>query len=228
MPAPELEAVLHAELADPGWSREEIQSELRGACGADSSDAPPGPTDPAEDPLLMRHIEILPEMLIVTAFDTVPTPQTFANAALPMKTIRVRTPEWIARCWRSAIRALRRERPMLPVWACVTLLIRDAVEAWEAEDTASRPRGRAILERDGYLCQAPGCTRRRDLQVHHITFRSRGGSDCADNRITLCFVHHQILLHETGALAVRGRAPDGLNWTLGRATLKGERYVTRG
>ncbi len=245
MPDAGLEARLRSELTDRGWTREEIASELREAgvperrgAGASEVSGPrdaeasdpsnPATRDPAEDPSLMRRIELLLDMLIVTAFDTTPSLQTFAGAEMPAKTIRVRAPEWIAGRWRSAIRAIRRERPALPVWACVTLLIRDAVESWEREDEESRTRGRRILDRDGWLCRAPGCTRRRDLQVHHITFRSRGGNNAPDNRITLCFVHHQILLHETGALAVRGKAPHGLTWTLGRRTLRGERYVARG
>jgi 5-methylcytosine-specific restriction endonuclease McrA len=48
-----------------------------------------------------------------------------------------------------------------------------------------------ILRRDGWRCQL--CGRRKDLQVHHIEFRSRLGSDCEGNLITLCAQCHQMM-----------------------------------
>jgi len=72
----------------------------------------------------------------------------------------------------------------------------------------------ADFERDGYRCTIPGCTARRNLQSHHIRFRSACGPDVAWNRTTLCAYHHHRGLH-AGSLAIRGRAPDGLVYTLG-------------
>jgi len=71
-----------------------------------------------------------------------------------------------------------------------------------------------VVERDGYACAVPGCTSRRNLHDHHIRFRSAGGSDAPENRITLCAFHHQRCLHP-GWLRVRGSAPDGLVFELG-------------
>lgn len=49
----------------------------------------------------------------------------------------------------------------------------------------------AILERDSYRCQS--CGLRKELDVHHIIPRGRGGSDNPDNLITLCRrCHHNI------------------------------------
>jgi N6-L-threonylcarbamoyladenine synthase len=50
-----------------------------------------------------------------------------------------------------------------------------------------------VLSRDQHHCQAGkgGCSKK--LQVHHITFRSEGGSDAPDNLITLCDKHHKAL-----------------------------------
>ncbi len=47
-----------------------------------------------------------------------------------------------------------------------------------------------ILARDGYTCQAgkKGCVEK--LHVHHILFKSRGGSDAPSNLLTLCEKHH--------------------------------------
>jgi hypothetical protein len=72
----------------------------------------------------------------------------------------------------------------------------------------------ADFERDGYRCTVPGCTARRNLQSHHIWFRSACGPDVAWNRTTLCAYHHHRGVH-AGRLAIRGRAPDGLVYELG-------------
>ena len=52
-----------------------------------------------------------------------------------------------------------------------------------------------ILSRDSYKCQCglKGCNEK--LHVHHIKFRSNGGSDNPNNLITLCEKHHK-MLHE--------------------------------
>jgi hypothetical protein len=72
----------------------------------------------------------------------------------------------------------------------------------------------ADFERDGFRCTVPACTARRNLQSHHIHFRSACGPDVAWNRTTLCAYHHHRGVH-AGSLALRGRAPDGLIYELG-------------
>lgn len=50
-----------------------------------------------------------------------------------------------------------------------------------------------ILARDNYQCQSgkKGCCEK--LHVHHVVFRSKGGTDTAKNLLTLCEKHHQSL-----------------------------------
>ncbi len=48
---------------------------------------------------------------------------------------------------------------------------------------------RAVLERDGWRCQHCGVM--RNLQVHHLTFRSHGGSNSLANLIVLCADCHR-------------------------------------
>jgi 5-methylcytosine-specific restriction endonuclease McrA len=48
---------------------------------------------------------------------------------------------------------------------------------------------RRILERDSWKCQMCGAL--RNLQVHHIRFRSQSGSDLEENLITLCAGCHE-------------------------------------
>jgi hypothetical protein len=72
----------------------------------------------------------------------------------------------------------------------------------------------ADFERDGWRCTVPGCTARRNLQSHHIVFRSAGGPDVPGNRTTLCAFHHHRGVH-AGTVGIRGRAPADLTYTLG-------------
>ncbi|MEN8007945.1 MAG: HNH endonuclease [Candidatus Krumholzibacteriota bacterium] len=56
---------------------------------------------------------------------------------------------------------------------------------------------RKVLARDKHHCQAPGCGRTRFLEVHHIVPRQQGGTNQADNLVTLCGSCHR-LWHEKG------------------------------
>jgi len=56
---------------------------------------------------------------------------------------------------------------------------------------------REVLARDQHRCQAPGCGRTRFLEVHHIVSRQKGGSNEAENLMTLCASCHR-LWHERG------------------------------
>ena len=71
-----------------------------------------------------------------------------------------------------------------------------------------------VFARDGWRCAVPGCTSMQNLHDHHIRFRSAGGSDTLDNRITLCAFHHLRGVH-AGLLRCVGRAPEGLRWEMG-------------
>ncbi|MDQ7823853.1 MAG: HNH endonuclease [Candidatus Eremiobacteraeota bacterium] len=70
-----------------------------------------------------------------------------------------------------------------------------------------------ILRRDNFQCQVPGCTCRRGLHIHHIIYRSRGGSNIESNLITLCMAHHLRCVHE-GHLIIRGQAPHNLTFVV--------------
>ena len=57
---------------------------------------------------------------------------------------------------------------------------------------------RAIIHRDGNTCTGEGCPSNHRLQVHHIIPWSQGGTTNPDNLITLCWYHHQIVVHQRG------------------------------
>jgi len=72
-----------------------------------------------------------------------------------------------------------------------------------------------VLERDGYKCQVPGCSNRRNIHAHHLKFRSQGGSDAIRNLLCLCACHHLWILHMLHGLKIEGAAPDELTFTFG-------------
>ena len=57
---------------------------------------------------------------------------------------------------------------------------------------------RAVLHRDGDRCAADNCQSRHRLQIHHVIPWSLGGTTDPDNLITLCWYHHQIVIHQKG------------------------------
>ncbi|HEV8702452.1 MAG TPA: HNH endonuclease signature motif containing protein, partial [Candidatus Polarisedimenticolia bacterium] len=70
----------------------------------------------------------------------------------------------------------------------------------------------------GWRCTAPGCTSRKNLDDHHVVYRSRRGGNALDNRTCLCRFHHK--RGEHGELAsCRGKAPLGILWRLGKKDL---------
>ncbi|MCC6620123.1 MAG: HNH endonuclease, partial [Deltaproteobacteria bacterium] len=93
----------------------------------------------------------------------------------------------------------------------VAALAGNIVTAW-APEPAERPF-EGVYRRDRYRCQSPTCDR-RDVGAHHVVFRSQGGSDEEDNLVTLCGACHIEGVH-AGTIAVRGRAPGALRWTIG-------------
>ncbi|MEW6283085.1 MAG: HNH endonuclease signature motif containing protein, partial [Candidatus Eremiobacterota bacterium] len=76
-----------------------------------------------------------------------------------------------------------------------------------------------LLERDEYHCSVPGCTCRKDLQAHHIQFRSQNGSDEDENQTMICVFCHGLVHREQ--LKIQGLPPGSLEVT----RVNGERFV---
>ena len=69
-----------------------------------------------------------------------------------------------------------------------------------------------VLTRDGYRCQhCKGKTKDNRLEVHHIIFRSMGGSDEESNLITLCKTCHDALHRGEVELKKKGKKKGQLN-----------------
>jgi hypothetical protein len=93
------------------------------------------------------------------------------------------------------------------------VMLDHVLTSWGARDTKVAARHR-VFDRDGWRCAAPGCTSMQNLHDHHIRFRSAGGSDAPENRVTLCAFHHLRGVHAARMRCV-GRAPDRLTWQMG-------------
>jgi uncharacterized protein (DUF2267 family) len=62
---------------------------------------------------------------------------------------------------------------------------------------------RAVLTRD-QGCRWPGCQRHRYVDVHHVTYVSKGGKTRLTNLVALCRSHHR-LVHEGGYVLTMDR-----------------------
>ncbi|MGH7805188.1 MAG: HNH endonuclease, partial [Candidatus Binatia bacterium] len=129
--------------------------------------------------------------------------------------------------------AIAWSEPKEAYWRGLVRLLAAVAARWQVEERHSGipAHERRILERDGYRCIVPACSSRRNLQVHHIIFRSAGGGEEDWNRGALCAGHHLQCVHRFDVVA-SGRAPDAIDWVLGAAgpdaplmRLHGETYA---
>jgi hypothetical protein len=92
------------------------------------------------------------------------------------------------------------------------------VEVWSKHRRRRASRARAaVFERHGGCCAVPGCSLRAH-HIHHIRYRSQGGTDDAWNQVALCAPHHLRGIHE-GRLKVSGRAGERLTWIFGNGEI---------
>jgi 5-methylcytosine-specific restriction endonuclease McrA len=65
----------------------------------------------------------------------------------------------------------------------------------------------AVLARDRHRCATPGCRSTHFLEVHHVMPRRQGGSNRAENLVTLCSRCHGFA-HESGSALVPAQVGD--------------------
>jgi len=127
----------------------------------------------------------------------------------PWTRIRFWAPYQVASLWHEAVAICRlRSGRRLDAWECVLSIITSFLDTWGVRTDPGWRRRYRIFERDGWRCRVPGCTSRRNLQVHHIEFRSHGGADDDANLAVLCATHHLQGVHR-GRLRCHA-LPDGL------------------
>ena len=74
-----------------------------------------------------------------------------------------------------------------------------------------------VFNRDGFICQC--CKKRSDrLKLHHIVYRSKGGTDSVNNLITVCETCHSSENHQKGGILY--------NWMLKRKSVKQYKNAT--
>jgi len=225
-----LEAGLYDRAGDLGWTPAMLDASLPGPLTSD---------DPAHDPRILERLHILIDLLELelrpeappisinsepsstegnrqTLSTTKPTPgrQTLSARSRDRHLV-LRLPPHVHLHWLEVAYRTQLIHGPLPDWVILTLVADAARSEWLRVDPASRPREHHVLQRDGWRCRAPGCTARRMLEVHHIAFRSQGGTDTEDNKITLCHAHHRRGIHDH-SVHLRGHAPADLRWRLGR------------
>jgi hypothetical protein len=127
--------------------------------------------------------------------------------------LEARVPERVVGLLSAALRAAAKteEQPLDPA-GCLFKVARHFVETWgPLLERPNTPRNR-VMERDGWWCKTPGCSRPA-AQNHHLVFRSHGGGEDPGNRVALCAPHHLRGIHG-GLIRVSGTAPDRLVWEL--------------
>jgi hypothetical protein len=207
----------------PGWNPTQGPDPPDGGQGAAgqsvTGQAATESCDPAVNPPLLRRLEALLQALALGEPADEDGRQTLAGGDR-WTTISFRLSDPVREWWEASIRIVQDRcrntgsGPPISTWAAAILILERAVREWLRQDPARVPTEARILARDDYRCQAPGCSARRGLEVHHVRFRSQGGSGHHWNKITLCHVHHHHVLH-AGFLTVRGKAPGALAWKLG-------------
>ncbi len=120
----------------------------------------------------------------------------------------------------SHIREVEAVRKMLPITTVVfetgkfdMHLMQHEGETWNRHWGYQRGRNYGfentkamVLDRDGYKCQCcKGKHQNSKLEVHHIIFRSNGGSDEAENLVTLCHTCHMALHRGEITLTLTGK-----------------------
>ena len=117
--------------------------------------------------------------------------------------------------------------PFDGLWHGLERLLRHVKADWEGQRRHRDP----VFARGGWRCAVPACSSRRSRHDHHTLFRSPGGDDARDNRVTVCAWHHLRRIHG-GRVRAWGDAPGGITWELGvRAgrdpllRLQGDRYA---
>jgi len=145
--------------------------------------------------------------------------QTGAHGLEPESVrVRFRASLEVGRFFRSVLDSVRRllsEQRGAPAsdGQALEAMLDHVIAVWCERDGRKRSH-HEILARDGYRCVVPGCSSYRNLEVHHVVFRSEGGSDDPSNLVTLCAWHHREGVHG-GRIRCWGRAPDRLHFALG-------------
>src|SRR6266446_2884606 len=100
--------------------------------------------------------------------------------------------------------------PGAPLWKGCEKVLEHVCGEWEAQPAHRDP----VFARDGWRCAVPACTSRASLHDHHVVYRSAGGDNSRENRVTVCAWHHLRGIH-LGRIRAHGTAPHAIMWEIG-------------
>jgi 5-methylcytosine-specific restriction endonuclease McrA len=101
-------------------------------------------------------------------------------------------------CERATVTTSRGERKVAPAQLAALACDAHVQRPGKPNRATIKPSVRAaVLARDRHRCTTPGCRSTHFLEVHHVKPRGQGGSNRAENLITLCSRCHQFT-HESG------------------------------
>jgi hypothetical protein len=136
------------------------------------------------------------------------------EASGTLLSIRFFLPTDLEPLWQSLLGACRVLHGPGLSWADCLEFAMDAFILEHAPEALESIRRNPVLDRDGWRCSVPNCTRRAMLHAHHLDYRSHGGSSEDLNLAALCEAHHLQGVHQN-RIRVKGEAPHGLEWQLG-------------
>jgi len=142
-----------------------------------------------------------------------PAPDEELRPGAGRVTLRLMLPDDLVRYWRTVEARFRRSHLGGDF---VTFLIQAFWHTWLVEDPndpSPRVAYEHIYQRDRYRCMSPVCSR-NDVTPHHLTFRSRGGGEEAENLSSLCSTCHLDLIH--GGRMTAEPPASRVRWTIGR------------
>ncbi|MBK8164333.1 MAG: HNH endonuclease [bacterium] len=112
-------------------------------------------------------------------------------------------------CERAAVTTSRGEKRVAPAQLAALACDARVRRPGQANRATIPPSVRAaVLARDRHRCATPGCGSTHFLEVHHVRPRGQGGTNRAENLITLCSRCHGFV-HERGGAVAPAQAEAG-------------------
>jgi hypothetical protein len=109
-------------------------------------------------------------------------------------------------CERAAVTTSRGEKKVAPAQLAALACDAHVQRPGKPNRATIKPSVRAaVLARDRHRCTTPGCRSTHFLEVHHVKPRTDGGSNRAENLITLCNRCHGFV-HECGGVVAMAPA----------------------
>jgi 5-methylcytosine-specific restriction endonuclease McrA len=110
-------------------------------------------------------------------------------------------------CERAAVTTSRGEKRVAPAQLAAIACDAHVRRPGKPNRATIKPSVRAaVLARDRHRCATPGCRSTHFLEVHHVKPRTEGGSNRAENLITLCSRCHGFVHESGGVVAVAAPA----------------------